>query len=236
MASATEAFLERVEQCRSLKDIEEAVSGLRAILDVEHAVYHSVMARGEQYALATYSEGWARYYEGEALYRIDPVVLSAFQRFHAYDWKSLDWSAPKARTFFFEAQEGGVGNQGVSVPIRGPGGEFALFSINHRCTDAKWAAFLHAHRTDLLLIAHFLHEAVRQLEPSGEGPAVTLSPREGEALQLLGAGLNRARIAERLAISEHTLRVYIESARAKLGAANATHAVAKALSAGLIRL
>ena len=37
-----------------------------------------------------------------------------------------------------------------------------------------------------------------------------------------------------MSISEHTLRVYIESARHKLGALNTTHAVARALSTGLI--
>ena len=37
-----------------------------------------------------------------------------------------------------------------------------------------------------------------------------------------------------LSISEHTLRAYIESARFKLGSLNATHAVAHALSEGLI--
>lgn len=37
-----------------------------------------------------------------------------------------------------------------------------------------------------------------------------------------------------LSLSEHTLRAYIESARSKLGAANTTHAVARALTDGLI--
>jgi len=34
--------------------------------------------------------------------------------------------------------------------------------------------------------------------------------------------------------SNHSLRVYIESARFKLGALNTTHAVARAMSRGLI--
>lgn len=238
MPTPIEAFLERVEHCETLTALDAVVADLRHILDVEHAVYHSVNGKGDQYALATYSEPWSIYYEGEALYRKDPVVLSAFQRFHTYDWKSLDWQSKPARHFFKEAQDGGVGNQGVSVPIRGPGGEFALFSLNDRCTDVQWALFLDARKTDLLLIGHFLHQAVRNLDRDGQEDLdyITLSPRETEALQLLGAGLNRGRIAERLKISEHTLRVYIESARCKLGGSNTTHAVAKAVSKGLIML
>ncbi len=53
-------------------------------------------------------------------------------------------------------------------------------------------------------------------------------------MTLLALGYNRAQVAHSLSISEHTLRVYIESARAKLGAQNTTHAIATALSRGLI--
>jgi DNA-binding CsgD family transcriptional regulator len=91
--------------------------------------------------------------------------------------------------------------------------------------------------SDLLLIGHYLHSAVRVLENMDEiTEYVSLSPRETDALRLLGAGMNRGRAAEFLKISEHTLRVYIESARFKLGAANTTHAVAKAMAQGLISI
>jgi DNA-binding CsgD family transcriptional regulator len=53
-------------------------------------------------------------------------------------------------------------------------------------------------------------------------------------MTLIAIGYNRAQVADTLSISEHTLRVYIESARFKLGALNTTHAVARALSRGLI--
>jgi len=53
-------------------------------------------------------------------------------------------------------------------------------------------------------------------------------------MTLLAVGYSRAQVAETLSISEHTLRVYVESARFKLGAMNTTHAVARALSRGLI--
>ena len=53
-------------------------------------------------------------------------------------------------------------------------------------------------------------------------------------MTLLAVGYSRAQAAKALEISEHTLRVYIESARFKLGALNTTHAVARALSRGLI--
>ena len=53
-------------------------------------------------------------------------------------------------------------------------------------------------------------------------------------MTLLAIGYSRAQVAEQLSISEHTLRVYIESARFKLGASNTTHAVARGLTLGLL--
>ena len=66
------------------------------------------------------------------------------------------------------------------------------------------------------------------------GPTKALSPREIDAMTLLAVGYSRAQVANELSISEHTLRVYIESARFKLGAMNTTHAVARAMNQGLI--
>lgn len=84
-------------------------------------------------------------------------------------------------------------------------------------------------------MAHYFNQKALEFEPVKQAePGQPLSPREAEAMTLLAAGFNRAQAAERLQISEHTLRVYIESARFKLGAMNTTHAVARALSRGLI--
>lgn len=237
MHDRMEAFLERVERCNSFENLFSEISELRNIFEVSHVVYHSVNHQGEPFALATYGADWANYYEKEALYHIDPVVLSAFQRFHPYNWKDLSWESRPARRLLVDAIDGGVGNQGISVPIRGPHGEFALFSLSHSCTDAIWARFISRSLSDLLLAGHFLHQTARRIQQSrAHEPHINLSPRESDALRLLCTGLNRGRVAQTLSISEHTLRVYIESARFKLGAANTTHAVAKALSQGLIAL
>lgn len=147
----------------------------------------------------------------------------------------MDWSSKPARTFQADAIAHGVGNQGFSVPIRGPVGQFALFTASHNCSDDDWARFTEANRRDLILIAHEFNQKALELEPGrNHEQSRGLSPREIDAMTLVAMGYSRAQIAETLSISEHTLRVYIESARTKLGALNTTHAVARALSRGLI--
>lgn len=226
---------EALAQATTLSDVQGFVESLRNVYDIEHLVYHSVNSTGEQYAALTYEQDWVERYLEKDYARLDPVVQGCYRRFHPIDWKALDWSAKAARNFLGEAVQAGVGNQGFSVPIRGPSGQFALFSVNQKCNDATWASFTNERVADLLLISHYLNEKALQIEGGPDrGPVRSLSPREKDTLTLLATGQNRAAIAEALQISESTLRVYIESARFKLGAANTTHAVAMALTHGLI--
>ena len=129
----------------------------------------------------------------------------------------------------------GVGEQGFSIPIRGPNGQFALFTISDRRAEAQWEKYTETHVRDLILAAHFVNQKALEIERgSDEHEIAKLSPREIDALTMIAMGYNRSQAAESLSISEHTLRVYIESARYKLQASNTTHAVAKGLNQGLI--
>jgi len=70
-------------------------------------------------------------------------------------------------------------------------------------------------------------------EPSVDEP---LTPREIEVLELLAEGLPNKAIAGRLGISDQTVKFHVSSISGKLGAANRTDAVRKAVRRGLITL
>ena len=230
-----EHILEDLERAEELGALQEATERIRDHYRIDHVVYHWVDSAGEQYGCGTYSDAWRQRYLDQNYLRIDPVILGCFQRFHPVDWKRLDWSTKAARSFRKEALEYGVGNQGYSVPVRGPVGQFALFTVNHNCDDTVWDAFTVEHHRDLLLIAHYFNRKALEFEPDRTPESSqALSPRETDAMTLLAMGYSRAQVADSLEISEHTLRVYVESARFKLGAMNTTHAVARAISRGLI--
>lgn len=227
--------LAELERASGLEELQAAIVALRDAFKIDHFVYHWVNSQGEQYGCGTYSDEWVERYLEQEYLRIDPVILGCYQRFHPVDWKRLDWSSKAARSFQAEAIEFGVGNQGFSIPMRGPNGQYALFTASHRCTDDEWASFTKKHRRQLILLAHFFNQKALEFEPNRVPEAArTLSPRETDAMTFLAMGFNRAQAANTMAISEHTLRVYIESARFKLGAINTTHAVARAMSRGLI--
>ena len=230
-----EELLERLQTTSSIDELQIWTHELRDYLGVSHILYHTVNQKGEQTGTFTYSKEWARRYTEKDYKTIDPVVLGALRRHHPMDWKTLDWSSPAARAFLREALEAGLGNQGWSVPIWGPQGEFALFVVNQRADDAAWEAFTRRHSKDILLISHLVHQQAKRIINREVAEATPdLSPREKEALTLLSLGQSRAQVADQLHISESTLRAYINSARHKLGAHNTTHAVAQAMARGVI--
>lgn len=229
-----EQLIERLERATTLEDLQAETVAFRDLARVDHIAYHWVSAAGEHYGCGTYPMEWRQRYLDKEYLRVDPVIVAGFKRFHPVDWRTLDWSG-KARAFLTDAMSYGIGNQGLSIPIRGPSGQFALFTVNHNAEDAEWEAFIGTSRQDVILIAHFFNQ--KALEFEGErlsDAARTLSPREIDVMTCLALGHSRAQAAEILKISESTLRVYIESARHKLGALNTTHAVARAMTQGLI--
>lgn len=232
-----DVFLDRLQGVGTLEELNRLILTLRDELDVEHVVYHSVNSTGEQYAALTYGQDWVARYIDRDYARIDPVVQACLRRFHPVDWRRLDWTGKAAREFLYEAIENGVGHQGFSVPIRGPSGQFALFSVSSRDKDERWSKYTGERTRQLILASHYVNQKALELERgSDQADIVSLSPRETDALTLLALGYSRAQAADSLSISEHTLRVYIESARFKLAAMNTTHAVARAMHQGLLML
>jgi len=69
-----------------------------------------------------------------------------------------------------------------------------------------------------------------------ESPVESLTPRELEVLEMLAEGLLNKEIADRLHISEHTVKFHVSSIIGKLGASNRTEAVTWGLRRGLLFL
>ena len=74
--------------------------------------------------------------------------------------------------------------------------------------------------------------------PGDEPPPLPepLTPREIEVLELVAEGLPNKAIAERLGISDQTVKFHLASVSGKLGASNRTDTVRRAVRRGLITL
>ncbi|MFN8466362.1 MAG: response regulator transcription factor [Caldilineaceae bacterium] len=89
------------------------------------------------------------------------------------------------------------------------------------------------------LIASKLIQHMNQPEASrqdaGRQPLEPLTARELEVLQLLAEGQTNRQIADRLIVTERTVKFHVSSILAKLGAGNRTEAVALANQRGLVK-
>lgn len=250
--------MERLSRIPDLSGLGAVIEAIRASYDVDHVYYYAVSLGidapvpaaasggglirdqgiwrrdGRSIGALSYSPDWIHRYFEARYDTIDPVTQGAARSFAPVDWAALDWSDPARRRFRGEAAEHGIGNQGYTVPVRGPGGQFALFTVNKTCTAAAWEKLLLEGRTDFMLLAHYTHEQALRLAGAAPKAPPALSPRERDALSLLAGGLARARAADRLGISENTFRVYVDSARHKLGALNIPHAIALAAHRGVL--
>jgi DNA-binding NarL/FixJ family response regulator len=145
-------------------------------------------------------------------------------------------------------------------PVReaGPRGSLALLAeaarvaaeqgagfgaLRRDATEQEVVAALRAVATGLVALDRRLAEALlaapeRLAAPAG-APALAEEPltsRELEVLQLLAEGLPNKTIAQRLHISEHTVKFHVSAIMTKLGAASRTEAVTQAARRGLLLL
>ncbi len=259
MSERLNAILERLGVLPDLSAFGDIIDAIRATYDVDHVYYYAlslgldarsredyyvgelpevegiIRQGGRRLAAMSYTPDWITRYLEAKFFDFDPVLAGAQGSFDPVDWRNLDWRGADYKRFLNEAVDFGVGNQGYTVPVRGPAGQFAIFTVNKNCSEETWNALIAECRTDFMLLAHFTHQ--RMLKLSGleyKHPSRPLSRRERDAIRLIADGLSRGQAAEKLGISENTFRVYIDSARHKLGALNVPHAIALASHRGLI--
>jgi DNA-binding CsgD family transcriptional regulator len=194
-------------------------------------------AGGAPLLAMTYCLEWQKHYAQKGYVDIDPIVRSGFGGILPTDWEMINREDPIIRRFFGEAQELDVGVHGMSIPIRGRHGEFALFTVTANVNLSEWEAMRRDLLRELMVVAwHFHAAALGICGAEGSCTPVHLPLREASCLRWKALGKKDGEIAQILSISPHTVRFHLESARARLNTANTMHTVAKALSLGLINM
>ena len=117
----------------------------------------------------------------------------------------------------------------IAFPVKlgGLGNGLTLFAGEQLACNSS--SVLSLHRKSFQLMKGMLVLDIRETAPRQK-----LNDRELECLQLAGEGLKSEFIAERLALSVHTVNAYLGTATAKLDSVNRIQAIAKAIRLGYL--
>lgn len=234
-----ERALEEIDRVSTFDELTPFIRDLLEPYGLCNVVYHASHLPGlpgtHPLLVLTYPVSWIDRYFEKDYFRVDPVVAEASRSILPFDWDRLERWSPQVRNFFGESVDAGVGRHGLTLPVRGPSGELALFSLTSEANDRDWTLLRSRYMRDFQVIAHYVHARATQLAGAVPTREVRrLSPRERQCLEMLASGYPVKRMSHVLSLSESAVRLYLDSARHKLMAINKHHAVARAVAWGII--
>jgi DNA-binding CsgD family transcriptional regulator len=187
--------------------------------------------------VSSYREDWIRRYTERGYQNLDPVCTTAAKSPVPFAWLTSDLAqraTKQQRQFLGEAAEFGVRN-GITVPIRGPAGAFATLSVTADVPDQEFHRLWLERRDELHVLALYYHAQIeKHLLCPGPPREYHLTDRERDGLIWSARGKTAWETSEILGISEETVQFHLKNAMQKLGVHTKTHAVVKAILAGLI--
>jgi LuxR family transcriptional activator of conjugal transfer of Ti plasmids len=238
---ATKDASQRLESGTETPELREALEKFTASSGYEFYTYMAGRVVGGR-RLANYGprerplhmtnipDDWKAEYFKKKYCDHDPIWLFALGNLMPERWSNVirrfDMTA-RQHKIIGEGKDAGL-NDGVIIPVHGPGGEFAVLSLSHGESDTQARQNVELDETTLHMFALRFHSRIRALREPGAGePPADLTSREIDVLFWTAEGKSTWDISQILAISESTVNFHINSAKRKLGVYSKPHAVAK---------
>ncbi|SJM34860.1 LuxR family transcriptional regulator [Mesorhizobium delmotii] len=185
--------------------------------------------------MLNYPDEWQQRYFEMGYDKIDPIIKASRTRPGAFRWSEVHNDASTTedgRRVFDEAATFGL-RSGISVPLRGPGGSFAIMSF----ARPGGREFPNRAVTYLQLAAlHFHLRATKFATSTAIEQAPNLSVREKECILWTARGKSSWEIGVILGISVNTVNFHIKKVKQKLDTSSRTAAAIKAANLRVIEL
>jgi DNA-binding NarL/FixJ family response regulator len=110
----------------------------------------------------------------------------------------------------------------------------AAYLLKTATRDEVLSALRRVLTGELILDQELAAQALHQLVEAPSWSGMSLTAREHEVLRLVAAGKTNQQIGTLLAVSTRTAKAHVERIIARLGVANRTEAVARAISLGML--
>ncbi|WP_244560045.1 helix-turn-helix transcriptional regulator [Ensifer aridi] len=202
-------------------------------LTTDHKGLNPVRCESEE--ILNYPDGWQERCLEMGYERIAPIIKESRMGAGPIRWSDVYRDASTTeyeRRMFDEAATFGL-RSGITVPLRGPRGSFAIMSFARHCERE----FQNRTITYLQLAATHFHLRVAKaanLNVVQEIPALSL--REKECVLWVARGKSSWDIGVIMRISENTVNFHIKNVMRKLDTSSRTVAAIKAISLGIIEL
>lgn len=251
MNGCLDAFLSSLHDTKTVCETWDATMRFLKPLGFDLVMYGyaALDATGLPGAVATLSNFPAAYqqrYSQKQYYRDDPVVHHCIgnltplrvgrDSLHLWPDRGRRLTAVQ-RGIIHEAADCGM-TVGVVIPLRSPGKyQLGGMSLSNSMRPAEFDRFMGQWGLVAQLAAVHSHTRLQMLlqATNGQGPFVALSPQERECLLWVARGMSSKDAAQRMSLSPKTVDFHIARGMAKLGGATRSHAVARAITLGLLQ-
>ena len=219
--SKSEAIFSQLADCTGIHKLSYIAVNLPAATD-------------RHYVLRTnFPSDWAQRYEQNGYFSVDPVVRRSFHSIMPFDWAELKSLTATQANFFGESREFGVGERGISIPLRTRGNEQAMLSLTSNLSHHSWQQLKREELGRMRLLASVFHASVMSSVQGVETPPEPmLTYREVECLRWCAEGKTHEEIASILRLSPRTVRFFLDSARRKMNCQNIVQTVVVAMQRG----
>ena len=231
-------FLMDATTCKTLEALDQRFLQFVRALGFDSALFVNLSSGGaaiSPHVMFGDNSPWIEHYTAQNFARLDPTISRAFRSREPFTWTMAERrdGSKDERRFFGEAREVWA-KDGLIVPVHGPYGEFSVVNLpcDHEIIlDSDEMAMLKGVCGIYASLGlNFLHGAL----PAPPPLPTPLSPRQGQCVYWMAMGKHDGETAIILGISIHTVREYIESAKAKIGAETRVELGLKALAYGLL--
>lgn len=183
------------------------------------------------FMLLDWPRAWLELYAAQGFVTDDVAVEAAMRSPAPFTWTEMQRQRPGASARIFAAARSFGWTDGLVVPVHGPGAERGVVSL-----AAPRLALTAQGRGEVIACCLLAFERARELGPGAARARQVLTRREREALALVAQGRDDAEISATLGVAKTTAHYHVEAAKRRLGARTRAHAVALALTQGLLSI
>ena len=235
-----ESYIERTQAVATERDLFRVFDDFTRECGLSHSAYFIMSKQLRAIPPETgivrqnFPKEFAKIYATRNFVKFDPIIIQSRKESRPFHWndvrKSSSLNAQQMQVF--DAHKAADFLDGIAVPVFGPMGTMALFSLASQGAELNLTPTQEIELQFACLQTHNRYFEMAQI--NDEAPEKPLSPRETEALTLVAAGLPNSAIAERLGVTENTVDTMLRRVFTKFGVNNRISAVLKGIGCGLL--